>query len=66
VISWFSKFAFKWVNLCRYAAVQRLPGKQETGMEILIQGNVLKELVAMLRQDWGIPSTYIEVDNKTK
>jgi translation initiation factor 2D len=48
------------------AAVQRLPGKQETGMEIHIQGNVLKELVAMLRQDWGIPDKYIEVENKTK
>lgn len=47
-------------------ALEKLPGKQETGMEISIQGNVLKELVGILRNDWGIPDKFIEVEDKTK
>ena len=44
----------------------RLPGNAETGVEISIQGNVLRELVHALRADWGIPGKYIETQDKSK
>ena len=48
------------------ASSQRLPGKNETGVEISVQGNVLKELVAMLKDEFGIPPKFIEAEDKTK
>ena len=47
-------------------SVARLPGNAETGVEISIQGNVLRELVHALRADWGIPGKYIETQDKSK
>lgn len=44
----------------------RLPGNAETGVEISIQGNVLRELVHALRVEWGIPGKYIETEDKSK
>ena len=44
----------------------RLPGNNETGVEISIQGNVLRELVRALRAEWGIPGKYIETEDKSK
>ena len=44
----------------------KLPGNNETGVEISIQGNVLRELVRALRAEWGIPGKYIETEDKSK
>ena len=38
----------------------------ETGVEISIQGNVLREPVHALRVEWGIPGKYIETEDKSK
>ena len=47
-------------------STQKLPGNTETVVEIGIQGKVLRDLVLMLRNDWGIPQKYVELDDKSK
>ena len=39
---------------------------RDRGVEISVQGNVLKELVAMLKDEFGIPPKFIEAEDKTK
>jgi hypothetical protein len=34
-------------------------------VEIGIQGNVLRELLTVLKRDWGIPGKFLEVEDKT-
>lgn len=46
-------------------SVSKLPGKNEVGVEIGIQGNVLRELLTVLKRDWGIPGKFLEVEDKT-
>lgn len=47
-------------------SVQKLPGKVETGKEILLQGDLLKPLVALLTQSYGIDAKYITTVAKGK
>ena len=47
-------------------SVEPLPGKNETGSEISIQGYVLKELLGVLHDAFGIPAAYVEVHDRTK
>jgi len=39
--------------------------ENEVGVEIGIQGNVLRELLTVLKRDWGIPGKFLEVEDKT-
>lgn len=48
------------------ASVQKLPGKNETGKEISIQGNVLNELKDFLTLECGIPEQFIDMESKCK
>ena len=60
----FASAAQKSFSAATYTA--RLPGNNETGVEISIQGSVLRELVRALRAEWGIPGKYIETEDKSK
>lgn len=48
------------------ASVGDLPGKNETGKEILVQGNLLQEILGFLETKYGITQAYIDTVNKTK
>lgn len=48
------------------ASVGDLPGKNETGKEVMIQGNLLQEILVFLETKYGIPSNYIDTTNRTK
>ncbi|GHP07443.1 hypothetical protein PPROV_000618500 [Pycnococcus provasolii] len=48
------------------SSVAKLPGKQETGKEISIQGNLLTEAATYLRDVMGVPEQYIDRNDKRK
>lgn len=48
------------------SSVQKLPGKQETGKEVALQGNLLHEICAYLKQECGIDASFIETTSKLK
>ena len=48
------------------SSVQKLPGKNVTGKEISLQGDVLKELAAFLTDAYGIDAQYISAVSKAK
>lgn len=48
------------------ASVGDLPGKNETGKEVAVQGNLLEEIIAFLEKAYGITQAYIDSTNKTK
>lgn len=47
-------------------SVQKLPGKTETAKEILLQGDLLKPLVNLLTQTYGIDPKYLTTATKGK
>ena len=47
-------------------SVAVLPGKHETLKEVAAQGNLLAEVAAMMRKEYGIPEQYLEVVSKLK
>ena len=48
------------------ASVTALPGKQETGKEVSLQGNLLKQTARYLSDVLGIPEQYIELNDKRR
>lgn len=48
------------------ASVQKLPGKQETGKEIALQGNLLHDIPKFLTDMYGLSPQYIDVKSKGK
>lgn len=44
-------------------SVDDLPGKQETGKELSIQGHVVMQLAELLQKNMGVPSKYIDAQN---
>lgn len=41
-------------------------GKQETAEEVVCQGNLLHEVQSFLKQEYGIGSQYMQVNDKRK
>lgn len=48
------------------SSVQKLPGKNEAGKEISLQGDLLQEVAAFLAASYGIHAQYITVVSKRK
>lgn len=48
------------------ASVQKLPGKQETGKEIALQGDLLHDIPKFLTDMYGLSPQYIDVKSKGK
>jgi len=46
------------------APVSPLPGKQATGMEVLLQGSMTAELAEYLHTSCGVPRKFIHVKEK--
>lgn len=43
------------------ASIQKLPGKNETGKEINLQGDLLHEVPKFLEETHGIDARYVDV-----
>ena len=48
------------------SSVQKLPGKQESGKEVSLQGNLLNEICKYLENDRGIDASFIQKTSKLK
>ena len=48
------------------AAVQKLPGKTESGKEISLQGDLLKKIASFLTAEYGIDAKYIDASSRSK
>lgn len=48
------------------ASVGDLPGKNETGKEVAVQGNLLQEILGFLEKNYGITQKFIDSTNKMK
>ena len=48
------------------SSVGDLPGKNETGKEVSIQGNLLAEILSFLETKYGIGSQYVDSVSKMK
>ena len=47
-------------------SVAPIPGKNETGKEVSIQGNMLEELQGFLQKHYGVPAQFIDAVSKMK
>merc|ERR1712060_18407 len=48
------------------ASVTKLPGKNETGKELALQGNVLEEIKSYLTDKLGIDANFVDTVSKCK
>ncbi len=46
--------------------MQKLPGKLETGQELVLQGSLVKEVTALLSTTYGIDAKFITATQKGK
>ena len=47
-------------------SVSKLPGKQEVGSEIMLQGDMARSAAAFLTEQYGVPPSLLEVTSKIK